>query len=86
LTRQLEVVRWIAVRRRTREHAIFELSSSIPVEKHSDGVENDELNEEDKEELPHRKDIVSREILNFYLPAMRSYYMHERTFAGQWYN
>jgi hypothetical protein len=63
LTQQLEVVRWIAVRRRIREHAILELSSSIPVEKYSDGVENDESNEEDKE-LPHRKDIASREILN----------------------
>jgi hypothetical protein len=64
-------------RRPIREHAIFELSSAIPITKCSDGVENDESNEENKEELSRRKDIASREILNFYLPAMRSHYMQE---------
>ena len=46
-------------RRRTREHAIFELLRSVPVTKRSDGVENDEPNEEDKEELSRRKAIAS---------------------------
>jgi hypothetical protein len=45
-------------RRLIREHAIFELSSSILITKRSDGVENDEPNEANKEELSRRKDIA----------------------------